>query len=530
MSEGDVERRQAGESAGPANPGESPAVRIGAVVDRYTVVRLLGQGGMGAVYEVRHATLARRMAIKFLLPELAANRDVLRRFENEAKAAGGLEHPNLVAVTDFGRATDGAPYLVMEFLEGQDCSRLLRAYGPLPVPRATDIVLQACRGLAIAHKADIVHRDLKPENLFVTDAGDGSDLVKVLDFGIAKLRPTDASVVTGTGAMFGTAFYMSPEQARGAGEVDARTDVWSLGVVLYELLSGRRPFQGEQFLQVVHQILSADPPPLASVRPGLPDKLSALIERAMAKDPKDRPPSALALAEALKPFAGRTSQSQNLSSAEALAATRATPATRTGEPSLVPRKTGPASSNARVPTGAGLAEAVAPDPRAATTAPVTRSGGRGRFIAAFAAAAVLAGGAAYWLASRHASNAGLGLAVNPPAAASTREAAPRNALTTESSPTAAVPQPAAPVLPAAPAAAATPPAALARTPAAKPVRTVSERSEHGWSRPSAPSAAARRARETAAPVVVEPVKPAPAQAAPSAGHPIEIEKENPYGQ
>src|SRR5262245_16040419 len=122
-----------------------PSARIGAVIDRYTLVRILGQGGMGAVYEARHATLSRRFAVKFLLPALAANREILRRFENEAKAAGGLEHPNLAAVTDFGRAADGSPYIVMEFLQGEDCAKLLKRLGPLPVPRAVNIVAQACR-------------------------------------------------------------------------------------------------------------------------------------------------------------------------------------------------------------------------------------------------------------------------------------------------------------------------------------------------------------------------------------------------
>ena len=280
--------------------------RIGVAVDKYVIVRPLGRGGMGAVYEARHAHLERRVAIKFLLPELAANPEALRRFENEAKAAGRLEHPNLVAVTDVGRTADGAPYLVMEYLDGEDCARLLRRLGPLPVPRAVDIIAQACRGLAVAHRSGIVHRDLKPENLFVTDAGDGCDLLKVLDFGIAKLRGTEAGAGTKTGATFGTPHYMSPEQARGAADLDERTDVWSLGVVLYELLTGRKPFEGDQFLEVVHRILGGEAQPLASVRPGLPPRLVAVAERAMARDLALRFPSVTSLAEALGPLTGRT--------------------------------------------------------------------------------------------------------------------------------------------------------------------------------------------------------------------------------
>src|SRR5882672_1021809 len=172
-----------GASGDSGNP-EPTDPRIGTVIaKRYSVVRLLGRGGMGNVYEARDVTLNRRWAIKFLLPQFAGKREILRRFENEAKAAGGLEHPNLVAVTDFGYV-DGAPYIVMEFLQGEDCSKLLHRVGPLPVARAADIVRQACRGLGLAHKHGIVHRDLKPENLFLTDSGDGTDLIKVLDFGI----------------------------------------------------------------------------------------------------------------------------------------------------------------------------------------------------------------------------------------------------------------------------------------------------------------------------------------------------------
>jgi serine/threonine-protein kinase len=280
--------------------------RLGSEVDRYAIGRLLGRGGMGAVYEARHTRLGRRVAIKFLLPELAARPEILRRFENEAVAAGGLEHPNLVAVIDVGRAADGSPYLVMEYLHGEDCARLLRRAGPLPAARAVSIVLQACRGVAVAHDAGIVHRDLKPENLFVTDAGDGSDQIKVLDFGIAKLQPAGGEASTRTGSTFGTTHYMSPEQARGAGEVDARTDVWSLGVVLYELLAGRKPFDSEQPLNVVHQILNATPRPLDELRPGLPRGLTAAIDKALRKDAGARFPSVRALASALAPLAGRS--------------------------------------------------------------------------------------------------------------------------------------------------------------------------------------------------------------------------------
>jgi len=300
---GDIEHTARSPAAG-SDPDDP---RIGSVVGKYVIVKLLGKGGMGAVYEARHAQLSRRFAVKFLLPEFAAHREVLARFESEAKTAGGLEHPNLIAVTDAGRSADGAPYLVMEFLPGEDCSQLLRRLGPLPVMRAADLVLQACRGLAVAHKAGIVHRDLKPENLFVTDAGDGSDRVKVLDFGIAQIRTPDRSRVTRTGATLGTAHYMSPEQARAASEVDSRTDVWSLGVVLYELLSGHKPFEGERFLHVIHQILTAEAPPLGTLRTRLPPALVALVERAMTKDVDARLATVAALADALIPFARRTS-------------------------------------------------------------------------------------------------------------------------------------------------------------------------------------------------------------------------------
>ena len=273
---------------------------------RYRLVRLLGSGGMGEVYEAQHSTIGRRFAIKFLHPLLAGNSEVVARFQREAQAAGGLENENIAAVVDAGTADDGAPYLVMEYLEGEDLAHLLVRGGPLPVPRAAYIIIQACRGLAAAHGRGIVHRDLKPENLFICKRNDGSDLVKVLDFGIAKLHTGPMGTgLTQTGTTMGTPFYMSLEQARGAKEVDHRTDIYALGVILYEILSCTKPHPGESYNEILYHVISKDPAPLDSVRPGLPPGLSAVVHKAMAREADDRYPSAADFAAALIPFAGR---------------------------------------------------------------------------------------------------------------------------------------------------------------------------------------------------------------------------------
>jgi serine/threonine-protein kinase len=273
---------------------------------KYRLVRLLGSGGMGEVYEAQHSSIGRRFAIKFLHPLLAGNSEVVARFQREAQAAGGLENENIAAVVDIGVADDGAPYLVMEYLDGEDLAHLLVRGGPLPVPRAAYIIIQACRGLAAAHGRGIVHRDLKPENLFICKRNDGSDLVKVLDFGIAKLhtgRP--GTGLTQTGTTMGTPFYMSLEQARGAKEVDHRTDIYALGVILYEILSGTKPHPGESYNEILYHVISKDPAPLDSVRPGLPPGLAAVVHKAMAREADDRYASAADFTAALIPFAGR---------------------------------------------------------------------------------------------------------------------------------------------------------------------------------------------------------------------------------
>jgi serine/threonine protein kinase len=231
---------------------------------KYRLVRLLGSGGMGEVYEAQHAAIGRRFAIKFLHSLLASNGESVARFQREAQAAGGLENENIAAVVDIGTADDGAPFLVMEYLDGEDLAKLLVRSGPLSVPRAAYIIIQACRGLAAAHSRGIVHRDLKPENLFICKRNDGSDLVKVLDFGIAKLHTGRLGTgITQTGTTMGTPFYMSLEQARGAKEVDHRTDIYALGVILYEILSGAKPHPGESYNEILYHVLSKEPAPLA---------------------------------------------------------------------------------------------------------------------------------------------------------------------------------------------------------------------------------------------------------------------------
>jgi tRNA A-37 threonylcarbamoyl transferase component Bud32 len=278
---------------------------------KYRVEHVLGAGGMGMVVAARHIALQDRVALKFLLPEHQRNPEVVARFRREAQAAVRIKSEHVARVLDVGTLDSGAPYIVMEFLEGVDLARRLADMGRLPIAEAVDDVLQACEAIAEAHALGIVHRDLKPANLFLTRRADGSALVKVLDFGISKslapLRDATSSDLTKTAGLVGSPLYMSPEQIRSSKGVGVRTDVWSLGVILFELVVGRPPFQGETPAAVLAAILTEAPAPL---RAFLPDAgvLEAVIGRCLQRDVSMRWQSLTELARALAPLAPPSSQ------------------------------------------------------------------------------------------------------------------------------------------------------------------------------------------------------------------------------
>ncbi|MBI5488131.1 MAG: protein kinase [Deltaproteobacteria bacterium] len=280
-------------------PAEAPDHLIGRILGgKYRVTRRIGEGGMGRVYEAQHTTLGRRCAVKVLRPELLTDADAVARFRREAIAAGGIDHPNIVAILDVDQEQDGTTYLVMEYLDGPDMRTVLGRTPVLPLDRCLRIFAQICDAVAAAHARGIVHRDLKPDNVVLVRVGANHDHVKVLDFGISKLTAAGPKL-TRTGFALGTPQYMSPEQALGESNVDARTDVYSIGVMLYEALAGRPPIGGSTPTEVIARLLTEDPRPVREFSPGLPSAVEVLVSTAMAKDRSRRFDGCPALAAAL---------------------------------------------------------------------------------------------------------------------------------------------------------------------------------------------------------------------------------------
>jgi len=277
---------------------------------KYRVERVLGQGGMGVVVAAHHVVLDEVVAIKFLLPEALRSAEAVARFEREARAAVKIKSEHVARVTDVGRLETGAPYMVMELLRGRDLAVLLHEQGPLSLPDVADYLLQAGEAIAEAHGLGIVHRDLKPPNLFLTQRADGSSCVKVLDFGISKLSNASAEgnqVMTSTLAVMGSPLYMSPEQLMSARDVDMRTDIWALGVICFELLTGKLPFNGETLPQLCMSINLSPPKSVRSFRPDLPLEVEEMLLRCLSKDPAKRFPNVAALAAELVKYAPRHS-------------------------------------------------------------------------------------------------------------------------------------------------------------------------------------------------------------------------------
>jgi serine/threonine-protein kinase len=288
---------------------ESSRVRLemrrGDVLDgKYRVDRVLGSGGMGVVIAAHHLGLDQQVAIKLLLPDVLEDPEAGARFEREARAAAKIKNEHIARVMDVGTLESGSPYMVMEYLEGEDLAERLRREGRLAIDHAVELVLQTCEVLAEAHGLGIVHRDLKPANLFCLLGPEGGVSIKVLDFGISKVTGPNTShtTITKTSTLMGSPTYMSPEQIHSARRVDARTDIWSIGVILYELLAGRLPFGGESVPEICLRVTKRSPPPLRRYRPDTPSALEAVILKCLEKDRNKRFSNVAELSVALAPF------------------------------------------------------------------------------------------------------------------------------------------------------------------------------------------------------------------------------------
>lgn len=376
----------------------SPVQEGDVLAGKYRVERVLGQGGMGVVVAATHLDLDQRVALKFLLPAALAHPEIVDRFAREARAVAKIRSQHVARVIDTGKMDDGTPFMVMEYLEGQDLSVLLEESGRLPLETAVDYMLQACEAMAEAHAAGIIHRDLKPANLFLAKQPDRRSIVKVLDFGISKAADPGSAQLTRTATMMGSPHYMSPEQLSSSKHVDVRSDIWALGVVLYELVSAQRPYDAETMPEIVARILGNTPPSLATLRPEMPEALVAVVMKCLETSPDRRFSTVAEFAAALSNFSSdrahadaavhRMSRvlgdSLRPKGADPTVIATAAPTRSDGAPAAGPARTAvvldaPANGGATANTQMDAAVGAGPDP--------VRGGGRGKW-------AMLAGGGA----------------------------------------------------------------------------------------------------------------------------------------
>jgi serine/threonine-protein kinase len=432
--------------------GQDPQAVLGVregeiLAGKYRVERVLGVGGMGIVVAARHIQLDERVALKFLLPQALGDEDAVARFLREARAAVKIKSEHIARVTDVGVLDNGAPYLVMEYLEGGDLAGWLKQRGPLPVEQAVDFVIQACVAVAEAHALGIIHRDLKPSNLFCVRRLDGQLSIRVLDFGISKRTDMSGTAtamgMTRTGALMGSPFYMSPEQMRSSKDVDATTDIWALGITLFELIAGRPVFVAQTVTELAIQVANEPPPSLRTFRPDAPSGLDAVISRCLEKDRRRRYPNIGELAVALLPFAPKRAKTM----VERISGTVQSAGLSASAPAVT----------ASPPPGDTQASAGTLPPFGRTTQGTSRRTSAVLGIGGLVLIAIAVGGAFVFLSKK--TPAPLDA---PPATATQAAAAP---LVSQSSITLAPPQAAVATLPAPPAASsASPPVTVVPTP------------------------------------------------------------------
>jgi serine/threonine-protein kinase len=361
--------------------------RIGTLLgEHYRILERLGAGGMGTVYLVVHVHLKKKFAAKILNPDTARRPDALARFQQEAVSASRLDQENIVDVVNFGVSEDGTVYLIMEFLKGETLNQILYK-GPLPFDDVVRVAVPVCRGLAAAHNAGIVHRDMKPENIFVARKSGGRHVIKLLDFGVSKIKETAFAErrLTQTGDVLGSPLYMSPEASKGEGEIDGRADIYAVGVMLFEMCTGTVPFTAMNYLQVLYKHIQEAPPAPRTIRSDLPEALEAVILRAMAKDPAARFQRMDELEAALLVAVPGVDLDAPISKASPASQTSVDSPISESPPVEPPRRSGPrrAEPEGTPPTPFGAMRTTAPPPVVPTTTRVVPTRSRAGFVAGF---------------------------------------------------------------------------------------------------------------------------------------------------